>query len=227
MWSFFFVVCDRFPFLQCGTNLFLVHVMNNITHSSMERDKCAHSHCFLIVQTQKIGISQVAISEDYTCDQMVICLFHPIPHPETHHHYNSTTITIKTRSWFSHYYLGFGTNFPGRIFYFNQFYQKTIPVWTFICISLYVTSNNPTFVDTVLSRATLVHHSYGLELPPRHVAPCQRKTTNFCLFLQFFQFLSRLAGANSAYCMTCLKIQKILFHFKDSMTFLPVYFWMI
>ena len=36
---------------------------------SMDGDKCAHNHWFLIAQTQKIGMSLVAASEDDTSDQ--------------------------------------------------------------------------------------------------------------------------------------------------------------
>ena len=120
----FFVVCDRFPFLQCGTNLFLVHVMNNITHSSMERDKCAHSHWFLIAQTQKIGISQVATSEDYTCDQNGNLFVPPHPTPSTppslqlYNHHNQDEILIQSlllRFWYQ---------FSGSYFLFQSVLPK-------------------------------------------------------------------------------------------------------
>ena len=35
---------------------------------NMDTDKCAHNHLFLNTQTQKIGISLVAASEENTCD---------------------------------------------------------------------------------------------------------------------------------------------------------------
>ena len=147
---------------------------------------------------------------------------YPIPHPQPHYHH------CKARPWFSHYYLDFSTYFPGRVFYFNQFYKNTIPVLKLICISLYVTcirqqfytcSHNAQQSDTICHWITIwVCYTKG---------GCQRRTTNFRLILLLLSFLSRLAGAQSAYCMTCLKILGILFHFKDSMTLLPVYFWMI
>lgn len=35
----------------------------------MGRDNSAHNHLFLIAQTQKIGILQVAVSKEDSCDQ--------------------------------------------------------------------------------------------------------------------------------------------------------------
>ena len=38
---------------------------------NMDGAKCTHNHWFIIAQTYKNGISQVAASEDNTCDQNV------------------------------------------------------------------------------------------------------------------------------------------------------------
>ena len=66
--------------------------------------------------------------------RMAVHPLHPIPHLLPHFLPRN-----KARPWFSHYYLRVGTYFPGCVCYFNEFYQKAIPVSTFICISLYVT----------------------------------------------------------------------------------------
>ena len=48
---------------------------------------------------------------------------------------------------------------------------------------------------------------YQPELQSGHATSCQKSTINFCPFSHLFQCLSCLGGAQTAYCMTCLKIQ--------------------
>ena len=55
---------------------------------SMDGDKCAHSHWFLIAQTQKIGMSLAVASEDDTSDQN--------GKPSTPPHLTSSTSTFIT-----------------------------------------------------------------------------------------------------------------------------------
>ena len=48
---------------------------------------------------------------------------------------------------------------------------------------------------------------YQPELRSGHATSCQKSTINFCPLSHLFQCLSCLGGAQTAYCMICIKIQ--------------------
>ena len=65
----------------------------SLSSRNMDGEKCAHNHWFLVAQTQKIGISLVAASEDDTCDQNG----NPSPHsprPQPHHYHSRAKLLL-------------------------------------------------------------------------------------------------------------------------------------